>query len=178
MLSTRARLHLELAVKHVNEMGDHGAMTESPRLPRYEHLDAVKALLIDRVTSAEFERLAPEFVDLLSFWVYKIVRDENIPHALRYQTWPIPFNSKAGLQPGCQTRGRARRVFDDERDIWRYPIVFITLQPYGEVGEKAGLKVADLIPGRTHNKHTVTFGGTCVTKNNSKVLLCRIKPSQ
>ena len=27
-----ARLHFELAVKHMSEMGDHGAMTEGPRV--------------------------------------------------------------------------------------------------------------------------------------------------
>lgn len=39
------------------------------------------------------------------------------------------------------------RVFDDGRVVCRYPIVFNILQLHGEMGEKAGLNVADSIPG-------------------------------
>lgn len=38
-------------------LGDYGLKTEGLRIPRHDHLDAAKMLLIEGVTNLEFERL-------------------------------------------------------------------------------------------------------------------------
>ena len=106
----------------------------------------------------------PMFVLLSSAWVHRVVRNENIPHTTRYTAWPTTFGSKAGLQSTWRNMGSAARVFNEEQNTWHYPIVFNTMQLHGEEGEKAGLGTG-LIAGKPHNKHTITLGRVCVSKN-------------
>ena len=105
----------------------------------------------------------PKFVDLSSFWVYKIVKNELIPHCTRYTYWPNTFSSIRGLQASWKNKGKAPRVFNVEKATWNYPIVFNELQLHGEEGERAFLDATETITGKTHNRHDFTFGKTCVS---------------
>ena len=84
-----ARLHYEVAAKHVSETGDGGAVTKGARVPRYEHLEAARASLIEGVTNAQFERLKFDWA----------VHDKTL-------TWNpfAPVGSDAAKQPPTDKR--------------------------------------------------------------------------
>ena len=110
----------------------------------------------------------PRFVDLSSFWVYKVVKDANISQAIRFANWPSTFNSRRGIQQGWKNKGKAPRVFDEENGTWNYPIVFNSLQLHGEEGERAHLNATDLTVGNPNNKHHVTVGAPCVSETEDE----------
>lgn len=67
------------------------------------------------INSMDRESWTPRYVDLSSLWVYKVVRNENIPRSVRYQMWPNTINSKAGLQSGWQMKGRLSITYSKSR---------------------------------------------------------------
>ena len=118
----------------------------------------------------------PRFVDLSSFWVYKVVKDANISQAIRFGNWPSTFNSRRGIQQEWKNKGKAPRVFDKKNGTWNYPIIFNSLQLHGEEGETAHLNATDLIVGNPHNKHHITIGNLCISENAEDEALRPLKP--
>ena len=122
----------------------------------------------DHAMTSDAATWPPRYVDLSSAWVYKVVRNEDIPHTTRYAMWPTTFGSKAGLQSAWKNKGRAAKVLNEDDGSWHYPIVFNSLQLHGEEGERALLSATGLVTGKPHNKHTIAIGAACVPKNEEE----------
>ena len=59
----------------------------------------------------------PKFVELSSAWVYRVVRNEGIPHTTCYTTWPTTFGNRAGLRSMWKNKGRAARDYNEEEHV-------------------------------------------------------------
>ena len=95
--------------------------------------------LIKVLDPANHDTWPPRYVVLSSLWAFKVVKEENIPQAVRYRNWPTTFNSKSGFQSSWKNRGRPTLVRDEEGTL-RYPVVFATTQLHGTEGEQKGLQ--------------------------------------
>ncbi|CAF9942621.1 hypothetical protein IMSHALPRED_003917 [Imshaugia aleurites] len=127
----------------------------------YDERPADRRLLVSKdVPKGAFP---PEGLDMCDVWVVKILESDMTGKA-RGSTYPATFDSKGGLRRDYEYKGRAAKVWNEEKQFFYYQVDFNIIQFHGAEGVAAGL---DFTVNK--DKYTVASvieeGGQCVVQN-------------